>query len=93
MKTRRNFLSNLAKAVAAFGILPAATTYVRQWKQTNNLWIPNPEWNNAQFEVVYCIKGNEIIPALFDANSMTVVRYNKNGTNTFSRIESHIKTG
>lgn len=36
---RRNFLSTLAQAAAAFTILPGAVTYERKWKKEGELWI------------------------------------------------------
>jgi len=45
MTTRRSFLTKLALGVAGFTILPAATTYARSWKKTEELWVPiNPEF-------------------------------------------------
>ena len=48
---RRGFFSTLAKAVAGFTILPAAMTYARTWVPTGDLYIPNPEWLNADYEI------------------------------------------
>lgn len=61
---RRGFFSTLAKAVAGFAILPAATTYARNWIPTGGMWVPsdhmgeydwdrvlNPEWENADYEI------------------------------------------
>lgn len=52
---RRNFLKNLAAAAASFAILPAATTYHRaKWvKNRSEVWIVNPEWVEARYEVAY----------------------------------------
>lgn len=50
---RRNFLGKLAGAVAAFTVLPSATTYERIWKPKliEPVWIPNPEWTTATYEL------------------------------------------
>ena len=57
--TRRGFLSQVLKAGVAAAILPAATTYARsKWIKpsvTSNLWIPNPAYETAEYEVVFLI--------------------------------------
>ena len=56
---RRRFLKNLigatAATAAAFSILPAATTYARKWVKTSTaqIWVPNPEWVTAEYEVMW----------------------------------------
>lgn len=52
---RRSFLTNIAVAAAAFTILPSASTYQRNWVKTrpNGLWVINPEWVNAEYEVAF----------------------------------------
>ena len=52
---RRNFLSNLAKAVGCFTILPPATTYERVWKASRPELIVNPDWVNAEYEMEFLI--------------------------------------
>ena len=53
--TRRGFLSQILKAGVAAAVLPAATTYARsKWIKpsvTSNLWIPNPAYETAEYEV------------------------------------------
>ena len=51
---RRNFLSNLAKSVGLFTILPPATTYSRIWKATIRS-IPNPDWTISEWQIEYLI--------------------------------------
>lgn len=57
---RRSFFSAVAKAAAGFAILPAATTYARQWKRVSmgatiyqipvsERLIVNPAWVSAQY--------------------------------------------
>lgn len=72
MKTRRSFFKQLAFGVAAFGILPAATTYERIWKP--KLIIPaapelmlNPDWVNAPCQIVWLTA-----PVLFNPNGNIV---------------------
>jgi hypothetical protein len=49
---RRNFIRNIVGVVAAFSVLPAATTYNRTWTRTRQeLWVPNPEYVEAPYEV------------------------------------------
>jgi hypothetical protein len=55
---RRGFFKTLAAAAAGFAILPAATTYARNWVAPSaglgrKLWVPNPEWVTAQYEVFF----------------------------------------
>lgn len=50
---RRGFITGLAAAVAGFAILPSAMTYKRSWKQVNELWVPNPEWEKVDHEVYF----------------------------------------
>lgn len=63
---RRGFFSTLAKAVAGFTILPAATTYARNWTPTENLWVPNPEWENADYEIKWASFAGIMAKALVD---------------------------
>ena len=71
---RRGFLESIIKAGAACAILPSALTYARQWKPTtiatpivlfdpknymgNWMWIPNPEWENAEYEECFMVNGS-----------------------------------
>lgn len=50
---RRAFFNTLGKAIAGFSVLPAATTYARKWKRTENVWQANPEWVDAPYEVLW----------------------------------------
>jgi len=44
MTTRRNFLSSLLTAGAAFAVLPPATTYSRVWRAARAPFDPSWEW-------------------------------------------------
>lgn len=49
---RRNFLTGIIAAGVSSMILPAALTYKRsKWIKRASMWIPNPEWVNARYEV------------------------------------------
>ena len=48
---RRSFFTKLGLAAASVAILPAATTYARTWVK-KEIWIPNPEWLNANYEII-----------------------------------------
>jgi hypothetical protein len=53
---RRSFFTKLGLAAASFAILPSATTYARHWVAPTTqrvLWVPNPAWVNAPYEVAY----------------------------------------
>ena len=50
---RRGFFYKLGLATAAFAILPSATTYERIWKPTAKTWVLNPEYETAQYEVIF----------------------------------------
>jgi hypothetical protein len=52
---RRSFFGKLAGAVAAFTILPSATTYERIWKPKliEPVWVVNPEWVTATYELSF----------------------------------------
>lgn len=58
---RRNFISGVLAAAAGFAILPAATTYGRIWKPAKELWIPNPEWETAEYELAIIPNGNYFV--------------------------------
>ena len=47
---RRNFIGTLLAATAGFTILPSAE---KIWKARKTMWIPNPEWINAPYEVIW----------------------------------------
>lgn len=59
---RRSFFKTLATAAAGFAILPSATSYTRApWKRVirvEGLWIPNPEYANAPYEVAFYLQEN-----------------------------------
>lgn len=72
---RRRFFTNLIGAAAAFSILPAATTYARKWKFTaEKVWVPNPEWVTAEYEVSYIIPDEQrmMIPILHIRNEALI---------------------
>lgn len=48
---RRSFFTKLGLAAASLAILPAATTYARNWKATPAGVLVNPAWVNAEYEV------------------------------------------
>lgn len=51
---RRTFFKSLAIAAAGFSILPSATSYDRKWAKANSdLWVPNPEYFNAPYEIAF----------------------------------------
>lgn len=47
---RRSFFTKLGLAAASLAILPAATTYARNWKATPSGLIVNPAWVDAPYE-------------------------------------------
>ena len=63
--SRRNFLHSLGAAVATFAILPSASTYTRNWKRTDSgLYILNPEYLNAPYEVSFIVGAN-VVPIVW----------------------------
>ncbi len=49
---RRGFFQTLGTIAAGFTILPGALTYTRKWKPIDcGIYVPNPEYINAQFEL------------------------------------------
>lgn len=52
---RRDFFRRLGILTTAFTVLPAATTYARTWKPIQSLWVPNPEYVNAPYEVYFYV--------------------------------------
>lgn len=50
---RRSFLTGILKAGVSAMILPSALTYSRNWKieSNSNIFIPNPNWVCAQYEL------------------------------------------
>ena len=58
---RRNFFGSLLKTGAGFFILPSAALYARKWKFQNELWIVNPEWVRAEYEIFFLD-----MPPIFD---------------------------
>lgn len=61
MITRRTFLSNLAKAVACFTILPSAVTYGRNWKPTKAGVLINPDYLTADWKVDFSFHPDAIV--------------------------------
>lgn len=51
---RRGFLKTIGTAVACFTVLPSASTYDRKWVRTNSLYVPNPDYLNAPYELRFC---------------------------------------
>lgn len=50
---RRSFLASLAAAAAAPQVLIATATDAFRWKKTvEGLWVLNPEWVNAPYELL-----------------------------------------
>jgi len=53
---RRSFFTKLGLAAATVAILPSATSYARNWVAPSQalgrvLWMPNPEYVNAPYEI------------------------------------------
>jgi hypothetical protein len=53
---RRSFFKTLSAAVAGTVVLPPAITFDRcwkypVWKKSGDIWIINPEWENAPYEI------------------------------------------
>lgn len=58
---RRSFFTKLGLAAATLAILPTATTYARKWVAptvARKMWIPNPAWESAPFEMAFLFDGN-----------------------------------
>ncbi len=55
---RRSFFTKLGLAATTLAILPSAATYARRWVSpavsNRAVWIPNPEWVNAPYELASC---------------------------------------
>jgi hypothetical protein len=50
---RRGFISSVLKLSVAAAVLPSALTYSRKWKfSRGDVWIPNPKYINAEYEIV-----------------------------------------
>ncbi len=47
---RRGFLSSIFKFGVAAAVLPPATTYIRTWVKDKSLFIPNPDWTDANIQ-------------------------------------------
>ncbi len=62
---RRSFFTKLGLAAVSLAILPAATTYARNWKKAQDLWVPNPAWVDAPYEVTW-VAGVDMQAPLFD---------------------------
>jgi hypothetical protein len=50
---RRSFFTKLGMAATTISILPSALTYTRKWVKTEQIWIPNPEWENAPYKLYF----------------------------------------
>lgn len=48
---RRGFITAMLKAGVAAAVLPIATTYARTWRRTEALWVPNPNWVTAEYQI------------------------------------------
>lgn len=59
---RRSFISSMLRAGVAAMVLPSATTYARHWVQpvSRELWVPNPDWINAKYEVLFYVSNSSI---------------------------------
>lgn len=53
---RRSFITTLLAGCVAPLILPGAG---RNWKKSGALYVPNPMWQNAEYEVSFILFGNE----------------------------------
>ncbi len=56
---RRGFLSSILKAGVGAMILPSALTYQRNWIKSTDLYLPNPEYISALYEVYFWIIGKD----------------------------------
>lgn len=54
---RRGFLTGMLKAGVAAAFLPGAG---RLWKRSEDIWVPNPEYVNAPYEVCFLMYGDTI---------------------------------
>lgn len=73
---RRNFLGKLLAAGAAFSVLPSATTYARNWVKREALWIPNPDYVTAEYEIQWIGSigpkpDNCVLPIIFQREIVT----------------------
>ncbi len=50
---RRGFIQTLSAAVATFAILPSATTYGRKWVKQGEIYVINPEYLTARWEIKF----------------------------------------
>lgn len=59
---RRNFLKAILLGCAAPSVLLRASSDAFQWKRaaTTDLYVPNPEWINAPYEVMFYVSGEEL---------------------------------
>lgn len=74
---KRDFLATLAKAAAGFAILPAANTYKRVWHKTaENIWMPNPDWVNAPYEITMYINWTRLLDRI-EKNGFTMKEYKR----------------
>lgn len=54
MKTDRiGFLRSLLIVAMAPSVLVPKFGDTHKWKQTANLWVPNPEWENADYKISF----------------------------------------
>ena len=58
---RRGFFKTLSAAVATFAILPSATTYGRKWVKQGEIYVPNPAYFNARYEIKWFVRGDSVI--------------------------------
>ena len=92
---RRSFFTKLGLAAATLAILPSATTYARNWVAPSAalgrvIWMPNPEWVNAPYEIAF-VEGSHIV---IDASKSPVLqipyRYVRE-MNNFRQVDPFIK--
>lgn len=62
---RRSFLTGIIAAGISAAILPSALTYERTWKKTaQGLYVLNPDWVNAPYEIRWLVTDKNLFEAV-----------------------------
>lgn len=75
---RRSFFTKLGLAAATLAILPTATTYSRNWVKKDLVWVANPEWETAPYEISF-IWNKNACTLIKEGNPMNQVFFTKAG--------------
>ena len=66
MNSRRSFLKSMLVAAIAPSVLAGVCSDRFKWKRTNDVWVPNPEWVKAEYEVYFINQPGLYDPDIFD---------------------------